>query len=382
MAQLKRLEMIVLRQYEAAMSADRESEPDTFEGIVESINSLLPGITLVRTDHGFGMASNAGEPLQHNAVSSGEAKLLSLAIEVLVFTRSANRYELLLLDEPDVHLHPDLQLKFIRFVEDTVGQDFKVAIATHSTALVGGFSEDADLQIAPVRSRDQVDFTCFKRDPVCQSILPIFGCHPLSSHFNETPVLLVEGDDDRRVFEQIVRSAGGRVKYSPCVVGTVSAMNTWEQWLSDYLPSIYDEPKGYSLRDGDGADQETLDNAGCVSRAKLSCYSMENLLLTDECLAAHGYTAQAFHERLSQWVENNPGHQYLTEVSDLCERYDERKRVSVKAVRNIVLERLGSNKPWEVVVGQLIANELDNSSADPHSVPSYLGADVVSKLFS
>lgn len=37
----------------------------------------------------------------------------------------------------------------------------------------------------------------------------MFGAHPLSTLFNRTPVLLVEGEDDKRIFEQIMRSSRG-----------------------------------------------------------------------------------------------------------------------------------------------------------------------------
>src|SRR5690606_2629481 len=115
----------------------------------------------------------------------------------------------------DVHLHPDLQQKFVEFIEKTAIQfNFKVALATHSTAIVGAFSESADLQIIPISDKSQSDFASFSYDPICHEILPIFGSHPLSSHFNRTPILLVEGDDDKRVFEQIMRTSHGRIKYS------------------------------------------------------------------------------------------------------------------------------------------------------------------------
>ncbi len=170
--------------------------------------------------------------------------MIALAIEVLVFARESRSNKLLLLDEPDVHLHPDLQQRFVAFIETTAKEfDFRVVLATHSTAVIGAFSKGAQMQIALITNRDQTDFHHFGYDPICQEILPVFGVHPLSAQFNRSPALLVEGDDDKRVFDQVVRSSGGRIVLTPCVVGTVDEMHTWETWLNEFLPSIYDQPR-------------------------------------------------------------------------------------------------------------------------------------------
>src|SRR5690606_3681042 len=134
-------------------------------------------------------------------------------------------------------------------------------------SIVGAFSKSAHLQIVTILDKTQSDFAYFSYDSICHEILPIFGSHPLSSHFNRTPILLVEGDDDKRVFEQIMRTSQGKIKYSPCVVGTVSEMAKWESWLNNYLPSIYDAPRGYSVRDLDSSDQTDIEDIGCVKRA-------------------------------------------------------------------------------------------------------------------
>ena len=35
---------------------------------------------------------------------------------------------------------------------------------------------------------------------VYRKVLPVFGAHPLSNIFNEAPILLVEGEDDERIW--------------------------------------------------------------------------------------------------------------------------------------------------------------------------------------
>lgn len=378
--QFRMLELLVLREIEK----NRQTQ-DSFEQVLQKINQLLPAIALHRSDRGFTIHSKSGTAIGEDSISSGEAELIALAIEVLVFSRETGGNKLLLLDEPDVHLHPDLQQKFVRFVESVaVERNFKLAIATHSTAIISAFTKRDELQIALVTTRGQSDFKSFEYSPICHEILPIFGAHPLSSEFNRSPILLVEGSDDKRVVDQLVRSSNGGIVFTPCDVGNVEEMNKWENWLNEFLPSIYDNPKAFSLRDLDSSHQSDLEDVGCVRRARLNCYAIENLLLTEECIRKHGYDPSGFQGRLNEWVLGNPNHQACATLKSVADRFDDRRTVKIKEARNVLLELLGTHKPWEVVVGQLLADNIEslaaNSDAPKHSLREYLGPSVINKL--
>lgn len=380
--QFRMLETAVLREIEK--NAEKRADITyTFDSILEQINLLLPAIRMVRNDKGgFSIQTKAGQAVDEASISSGESELIALAIEVLVFSYESLASKVLLLDEPDVHLHPDLQQRFTAFVESTaIAHDLRVVIATHSTAIIGAFSKDADLQIVPVSHRDQTTFSTFSRSKVCEEILPIFGAHPLSSNFNKSPIVLVEGEDDRRVLEQVVRSSNGRFVFTPCVVGTVNDLNQWEEWLSKFLPVLYDAPQSYSLRDLDQTSNTEINDIEGVYRIKLNCYAMENLLLTDQVLEMHGFTCETFKAALSLRVEKSPEHRYSSALQVLLEDFENRRIVNIKDVRNLVVAELGSNKPWEVIVGQAIATKVSEQSSSQNSIQNYLGAKAMTHLF-
>lgn len=382
-AQFRSLEMLILREIESKPEK-RQDPAYTFDLILAQINALLPAIKLARSDKGFSIISKRNEPIAEDSISSGEAELIALAIEVLVYSRSSSPNKLLLLDEPDVHLHPDLQQRFVKFVESVaVEHDIRLVVATHSTAIIGAFAPSADLQIIPVSAKNQVDFVDFRRTAVSEQVLPVFGAHPLSTTFNKSPVILVEGEDDRRVLDQIVRSSGGRYSFSPCVVGTVTAMGEWEKWLNQFLPVLYDDPKAYSLRDLDDSQQTDMEDIGCVVRIRLNCYAIENLLLTKHCLVGHGFGDEdAFKAELYKWSSNYSSHQFSDEVHQLAENFSQRRTMKIKNIRNIIVALLGSNKPWEVIVGQLIAAGAWANDADANSVQTFLGQKATQHLFS
>lgn len=383
-AQFRNLETLVLREIEQDIAL-RANTSYSFNATLAKINQLLPAIELRRADRGFKIHSKTGvgDAINEDDVSSGEAELIALAIEVLVFARESKPAKILLLDEPDVHLHPDLQQKFIAFIESVAVEfDFKVVVATHSTAIIGAFSKSADLQVVPVSSRMQTEFKYFKYSPICHEILPIFGAHPLSAHFNRSPVLLVEGEDDKRVIDQFVRSSNGRYVFSPCVVGTVDDLNKWELWLSEFLPAIYDNPVGFSLRDLDSSQQTAINNVGCVKRVRLNCYAIENFLLSNECLANCGHQPETFRRTIAEWATQRPSHPASPALSLLSENFTDRRTTDLKDVRNVLVALLGVQKPWEVLVGQVLAANNTTTASTAHSVNEYLGPEVISKLLS
>jgi len=381
-AQFRNLEMLELRKIESDF-AIRGNHEYTFSRVIEKINDLLPAIKLVRADKGFIIQSKNGQPIQEDQISSGESELIALSIEVLVFSRSEKHDKILILDEPDVHLHPDLQQKFIKFVESVAEETaMRVVIATHSTAMIGAFSSEADLIVIQISGKEQVTFNPFRRSRICNEVLPIFGVHPLSTVFNLSPVLLVEGEDDKRVIDQAVRSSGGRMSLTPCVVGSVTELGKWEDWLNQILPAIYDNPKGLSLRDLDNSPQSEIDDVGIVVRSRLNCYAIENILLTTECLEKHGFNEESFKEALSKWAAQFPSHKYIDVLKDLIENFHDRRSKNIKDIRNIVVAVFDGNKPWEVIVGQLLAENMDGKSVSDHSINSYLGKKAKSVLFS
>lgn len=371
--QFRNLEILYLREIEKDQTKRRDLT-HTFDRVIDKLNAYLPAITLVRSDRGFAIKNKAGANIDEGAISSGEAEFIAQAIELLVFSHSESTSKMLLLDEPDVHLHPDLQVRFVQLIEAVaVDRDMKVVIATHSTAILSGFSAGADLQVVPVASRTQTDFTGFAREKVSDELLPIFGAHPLSTVFNQAPVVLVEGDDDKRVIDQVVRSSNGAIRLTPCVVGTVTEMGRWEQWLETFLPVVYDQPIAYSLRDLDDAPTAEIDDLTVVRRARLNCYAMENLLVTDDVFVSCGVTAAQIAATLERWLAALPNHPQAAEVRAFLDGLDGRRTLKIKEIRNIVLMALGVTKPWEVLLGQVLAAGAWRTGAGEHSMITYLG---------
>lgn len=83
-SQFRLLETQVLRQIERERRDDKEF---TFDSIIDQVNELLPNIKMVRNERGFSTTSKTDVIIDEGQISSGEAELIALSIEVLVFSR-------------------------------------------------------------------------------------------------------------------------------------------------------------------------------------------------------------------------------------------------------------------------------------------------------
>ena len=383
-AQYKKLEILVLREIE---NGRRDDKDYTFNLYVNKINSLLDNIEIKRHDAAFKIyRKETTSEFNASTISSGESELISLGIECLIFSREciSDKENILFLDEPDVHLHPDLQVRLMHFLKDLVSEsDFKVLIATHSTAILGALESYNDTNLAFLTfDQKEADFKTISE--VYRKVLPVFGAHPLSNIFNKAPILLVEGEDDERIWQQAVRSSNGKIKIYPCSVDSVSNMNDFEQEAQKIIQTVYDNAKGYSLRDKDDSTDEICDLLPIV-RMKLCCRNAENLLLVDEVLNTLNITWDQMKERIETWLGANAQHSHFSIMNGFKNGGHDRKNYDIKEIRNDLMGIIGSAKPWEVAVGQTIAglswNDSTNFDEDGKML-SYLGKKVSENLIT
>jgi hypothetical protein len=108
---------------------------------------------------------------------------------------------------------------------------------------------------------------------------------------------------------------------------------------------------------------------------------VEFVLISDQCFTEHNFTPDSFKDELKKWLEQYPEHKFSNELQKLIEHFDDRRTIKIKDLRNIIVALLGSNKPWEVVVGQLIAFNVSKTDAGQHSIQTYLGGKTINALF-
>src|SRR5262249_23602070 len=119
----RRLELLVLREIERDHRKP-DYLPRNFVEVVDKLNILLERVRVERDEISAFRIVNRdnNQEASANDLSSGESELISLGIEFLTFVRESisDKNNLLFVDEPDVHLHPDLQDRLAQFVMDAI----------------------------------------------------------------------------------------------------------------------------------------------------------------------------------------------------------------------------------------------------------------------
>ena len=318
-----------------------------------------------------------------DALSSGQLEAISLGIKILNFAflkSGASSQRILLIDSPDAHFHPDLQRRFSNFVyEMCLEHEFQTIIASHSTAMLD--IDNDDLRVSFVNKESlrtrSTPLKFIAPNGELNRVLPIFGAHPLSQAFNEKPILLVEGDDDVRVWEQVQRTSNGSIAFFPCATDSITKMNRHEELLDSLLPSVYESPLAFSLRDKDDSADNSIANLTHVKRAKLNCRAAENLFLTDDVLVYLSTTWKDVKNDICLWLKSNDTHKFFDEMKKFKEDGFDRQNADLKKIRNILLGILPTSKPWEVLVGQVVAKQAMQEKFSETHLAEFIGKDMI-----
>lgn len=368
------------RTPEIRMDPTRNFEADR----LSKVNLLLSNISLEMGSADFEFRSLANnEIVDPQNISSGESEAVALAAEILYFfdTINPSKFNVLLLDEPDVHLHPDLQARLGKLILGMLSEfatdadSIAICLATHSAPLVCSLADSKYVSIGT--KSFGVDTVQLKpASAELRKVAPFFG-HPLSLSLSEDAALILEGQDDERVWQQAARTSQGRIKVFPVLAGSVDQQGELESFCGNLLATLYDNPIAFSLRDGDGVIDEPLEHRPPVKRYRLQCYAIENALLTDPCLSVMGTDWDAFLGAANDWMRENPENSDIALIKEIVGDDDRLRHTKIKRVRQTICTIARCRKPWEVVVGQAIGGMQAEDPPTKNSLIDFLGAEAV-----
>jgi hypothetical protein len=255
-----------------------------------------------------------------------------------------------------------------------------VCVTTHSTPLISSLASSDYVSIG-TKSFGVETVELKPAGAELRKAAPFFG-HPLSLALSEDVPLILEGEDDERVWQQAARTSQGRLKVFPVLAGSVNKQGELESFCRDLLNTLYDNPVAFSLRDGDGVIDEPLEHRPPVRRYRLRCYAIENALLTDQCLTVMNKTWEDFVAEAQRRVDNNSTHRDVAIMQRLIASPDRLRHTKIKSIRHLICAILECRKAWEVVVGQAIGNLLKDNFNDDNMLAQYLDPEMLREVVS
>jgi len=347
------------------------------------MNVLLPAFTFeIRggvTPTRLTRVSNGQEISSVSVLSSGEAALFSLGLDLVsicgMWVLDEQKGGILLVDEPDLHLHPDLQQHLASFIVHLVDTfSVQVIVATHSTTLLAalghyGGGRTSVVYLDPTGAEQQAKpFT-----QAAQELATCLGGHALMGPLFALPLLLVEGDDDYKVWAQAVRHHILKVAVIPC---DGSRLREYEAALDRIFAAMVDKtdtPLGFGLHDLDDRTDQPVISGGFVRRLWLNCREVENLYMTTEVLGAMGKTVgEARAQIAARAAEFGGKAALLQEVVNA-----DWQRCDLKGVMEQIAQIIDPQLvDWRIRLGQTIGKGEPSGN-----LRAFLGDEVVAALW-
>lgn len=315
-------------------------------------------------------------------LSSGETEVIVIGLDILtmcaMWELDGQEQRVLLIDEPDTHLHPDLQQHLADFLVK-ISDRFNVQeiISTHSTTLLSalGYYGATKTSIVYLNNAVEVQNAIgFERS--LQELATCLGGHALMGPLFSAPMLLVEGNDDYQIWSQVPRHHQVNFATIPCSGEEIyQYQKTLEKMFAALRPSA-GAPVGYALLDGDRntpdpANPEVPQNH--VAFLKLVCRESENLYFTAEVLSEMGTDWTAAKTKIAA---ESSGFGTKAPLLANCANWD----LQNDDLKNIIAEvsRIIDPKslPWQVRVGKAIGKRRPTGE-----LLSFLGESVVNTLW-
>lgn len=361
--------------------------PASPERVESLINSLVTDFTLELVAAGtppysLKRVKDGGVIGGVDQLSSGEAQLITVALDMLtiaaIWEIEGNVNRVILIDEPDAHIHPDLEVRFADFIFRVI-EEFKlqIAVATHSTSLLaslGQFGGERTSVIYLDRARDTYSAQFFTS--IQKELAACLGGHALIGPLFGSPILLVEGDDDYRIWSQVPRH---HVTDFAVIPSQGEEIHRYQKSLESIFGSLRDinpeNPAGYALLDGDKPKPTPSPDRpqNHVKYLQLACHEAENLYLADEVLSVLDIDWPA-----AMLMIQEKAHLFGTKQAKLQSvQHWDRKNGDIKNCINelaIILDH--KNVHWTVRVGKVIGSEKPSGQ-----IMEFLGEEVVDALW-
>jgi putative ATP-dependent endonuclease of OLD family len=165
---------------------------------------------LEKLEVNLGQAQYPGEPSNRGL---GTNNLLFMACELLLLGSEEEVFPLLLIEEPEAHLHPQRQLRLMGFLQDQIktprsdGQQIQIIVTTHSPNLASDIKLDNIVLI-----RDRKAFSLSRGNTMLEKsdyhFLERFLDVTKANLFFAKGVIIVEGDAENILLPTIARLIG------------------------------------------------------------------------------------------------------------------------------------------------------------------------------
>ncbi len=260
--------------------------PDPFEKYKKIFSDLIPSKKLIDIDPAqpreFQYEDEDGQVLPFSTLSSGEQEVIKVLFDV---ARKEIKHSVIIVDEPELHLHPTLTFKLIESLK-TIGEHTNQFIfLTHSADLISTYYSTGNVYfIDPSQNGANQAHRLSDLNNSHHQLVQLIGQN-LGLFAVGKKLVFVEGENssiDRLTYHTIAQSVDTEIKIIP--VGSVinlMTLNSIEEQIRNSIFGI----DFYMIRDRDGLSDSQVNSIEVNGRIKcLKRRHIENYFLDDEIL--------------------------------------------------------------------------------------------------
>jgi predicted ATPase len=290
-------------------------------------------------------------------LSSGQSEALSLGADIItqaITWQSTDK--VILIDEPDAHLHIDLESRFAIFINEIVDAfDVQILIATHSSALIAsllGLTQEVGIicldenknEIGAVKKSDADIFTNLLSIELALAVVL------------KRKIVIVEGNDDYLVWNQATRSQS--FEDISLIQANGGDIVKYKSNAEKILTAVLENKKyGVTVLDGDNKNPPGVKDTDLIPFVRLGCYSLENLLLTNEVLSniKENIDLDAELDALKNGEDISDDEKTQIEAIKKDKVNTKISKTLIKKIHNHIDEHSDS-RDWRILVGKKIGS--------------------------
>jgi energy-coupling factor transporter ATP-binding protein EcfA2 len=271
---------------------------DPLERFYEAFTKLLPGRTLEPFDEqAQTIRYKAGEAvLQLNSLSSGEKEVVTIVFDFLL---RDPRDCMIVFDEPELHLHPELSYRLLRTLRD-VGERNQFIFSTHSPEIITASLDHSVIFVAPANPARANQAVQLRDDDEASNVLHLIG-QSIGVVSLGKKIVLIEGTKaslDKQTYGSIVGPLFPELVLVP--VGGKENLGSFVKAFDTVLNKTIWGVDFFMLCDGDTSAGLKANGGGDRMRL-LPRYHIENYFLDERVLAA---VFEALDEPKGSWLRD------------------------------------------------------------------------------
>jgi predicted ATPase len=265
-----------------------EKYPDPFEKYKKIFEETLPGKRLLDIDPAkpreFRYNDSFGQDLSFSSLSSGEQEVIKVLFDV---ARKEIRHSIIIVDEPELHLHPTLTFRLIESLKSIGEHTNQFIFLTHSSDLITTYYSTGDVYF--IDSKQDGSNQANRLSDLIemhQDIIPLIGQN-LGLFAVGKKLVFVEGEEssiDRLAYQKIAHYINPEIRVIPAgSVFNIMTLNNVEEQIRNTIFGI----DMYMIRDRDGLDDKQIESLEKNGRIRcLKRRHIENYFLDEEIIFA------------------------------------------------------------------------------------------------